>query len=145
MRTRLREFWSLSCRRQLLLCEATVLIASSKVILAVAGLDVTERCLDVLRRFLLSPWRDASPASVCWAVSTAASHFPGTYDCLDRALAGSVLLAANGYQHHLRLGVDTTSSEFEAHAWIESDGEVLMGNVEDFGRFRELTQREIGG
>jgi len=145
MRARLREFRALSRARKLLLCEAAILIAASKLLLAVAGLEATERYFGTASQLLPCSRRSGSPASVRWAVLTAATHLPGTYDCLDRALAGSTLLLANDQPHRLRFGVDTRSDTFEAHAWIESNGGVLLGDVDDFDRFRALTEREVRG
>lgn len=139
MRTRLSEFRSLSGQRRRLFCEAAVLLVSGKLLLAVAGLDVAERCLGRLCRLVSHRQRPATATDVRWAIATAAARLPWTYDCLDRALAGSGLLTTNGHQHSLRLGVDTGAGEFEAHAWVESNGEVLIGGVDDFDRFQELS------
>ncbi|KAA9397180.1 lasso peptide biosynthesis B2 protein [Haloarcula sp. CBA1130] len=145
MRARLREFRALSRAQKLLLCEAVVLMATSKVLLAVAGLEDAERYVGTISQALPCHRQSGSPESVRWAVLTAGSRLPGTYDCLDRALAGSTLLVANDLPHCLRFGVDTQSDTFEAHAWIESNGDVLIGDVADFERFRTLTEREERG
>jgi len=145
MRARLREFKALPRARKLLLCEAAVLVAASKTLLTFAGLEAVERYFGTISQFLPCSRRSGSPASVRWAVLTAATYLPGTYDCLDRALTGSTLLVANDQPHRLRFGVDTRSDTFEAHAWIESNGDVLLGDVDDFGRFRALTEREVRG
>jgi len=145
MRARLREFRALPRARKLLLCEAVALIVASRVLLAVAGLEDAERYFGLLSQYLPCLRQSGSPESVRWAVLTAGSRLPGTYDCLDRALTGSTLLRANDLPHRLRFGVDTQSETFEAHAWIESNGAVLIGDVDDFGRFRTLTEREVRG
>ncbi|WP_311241283.1 lasso peptide biosynthesis B2 protein [Haloarcula argentinensis] len=145
MRARLRECRALPRGQKLLLCEAVVLIAASKVLLAVAGLEDAERYFGTAAQFLPCHRQSASPESVRWAVLTAGSCLPGTYDCLDRALTGSTLLVANDLPHRLRFGVDPQSDTFEAHAWIESNGDVLIGDIDDFGRFRTLTEREVRG
>lgn len=143
MRTRLREFRALSRAQKLLLCEAVVLIVASKVLLTVAGLEDAECCFGTVSQFFPCHRQSGSPESVRWAVSTAGSCLPGTYDCLERALTGSTLLKASDSPHCLRFGVDTQSDTFEAHAWVESNGDVLIGDVDDFGRFRPLTEREV--
>ncbi|NHN63625.1 lasso peptide biosynthesis B2 protein [Haloarcula sp. JP-Z28] len=145
MRTRLREFRALSRAQKLLLCEAVALIVASKVLLTVVGLEDAERCFGTLSQFLPCHRQPEAPKSVRWAVLTAGSRLPGTYDCLERALTGSTLLEASDFPHCLRFGVDTQSDTFEAHAWVESNGDVLIGDVDDFGRFRALTEREVRG
>jgi hypothetical protein len=50
--------------------------------------------------------------------------------CLVRALAASRLLAQNGYKSTLHIGVKRTDGVFEAHAWVEYDGRVIIDNGE---------------
>ena len=111
----------------------------------VVGLEDAERCFGTVSQFLPCHRQPEAPKSVRWAVLTAGSRLPGTYDCLERALTGSTLLEASDFPHCLRFGVDTQSDTFEAHAWVESNGDVLIGDVDDFGRFRALTEREVRG
>jgi Transglutaminase-like superfamily len=68
---------------------------------------------------------------VVWAVGAAARLVPRA-TCLVRALAAQTLLARRGYASELRLGVSGgLSRTFEAHAWIERDGQVLVGGPVD--------------
>lgn len=50
-------------------------------------------------------------------------------------------LARAGYDGRLHVGV-ATEEAFEAHAWVTVDGEVLVGEHEDLGRFRPLPAEE---
>jgi hypothetical protein len=64
---------------------------------------------------------------IVWAVGAADRLVPGT-TCLVRALAAQVLLARRGHASQLRLGVAGGGGRaFEAHAWLEQDGRVLIG------------------
>ena len=47
--------------------------------------------------------------------------------CLTQALALRSLLAADGRPSALRLGVARERRGFEAHAWLESEGRILIG------------------
>jgi hypothetical protein len=67
-------------------------------------------------------------------VGVAGRLVPGT-TCLVRALAAQALLARRGHASQLRLGVARGSGRaFEAHAWLEQDGRVLVGGPLD-GRY----------
>jgi len=67
---------------------------------------------------------------VAWAVQTAARYVPKA-SCLVQALAGHILLGAEGYPTDLRIGVrKNDAGRFEAHAWLESCGRTVLGNVE---------------
>ena len=64
---------------------------------------------------------------IVWAVGAADRLVPRT-TCLVRALAAQALLARRGHASQLRLGVAGGSGRaFEAHAWLERDGRILIG------------------
>lgn len=51
------------------------------------------------------------------------------YTCLPQALAGYVLCAERGYRVDLRLGVASPETGFRAHAWLEYEGSVILGEM----------------
>ena len=65
---------------------------------------------------------------VRWAVGAASRLLPGTR-CLAQALAGQVVLARRGVPTRLRIGVGRSSGEVSAHAWLERDGRVVLGEA----------------
>jgi hypothetical protein len=68
---------------------------------------------------------------IAWAVMAAGNAFPGGHNCLVRALAGEVMLRRYGYPAELRIGVANPAAEgFKAHAWLESEGRILIGDIE---------------
>lgn len=84
-------------------------------------------------------WRDSLSAAssqlasipvgrLCWAVQAAARRIPGA-SCLTRALALQHLLACAGQSSRVRIGVAKNASGLESHAWLESRGEILIGNT----------------
>ena len=52
--------------------------------------------------------------------------------CLTQALAGQVLLERYGYPALVHVGVTKKAKNgtFQAHAWLESDGKVVIGESE---------------
>ena len=76
-----------------------------------------------------SPARD--PAEVAAAVLAASRLLPGTSSCLAQALAARILLRRQGLPCELRIGVNRPShGGLEAHAWLESEGHVILGAAE---------------
>ena len=74
---------------------------------------------------------------IAWSVGSAARFVPRA-TCLTQALAGEILLRRAGYPADLRIGVATDrSGTLEAHAWIESEGRVVIGD-HDLQRFTTL-------
>lgn len=138
---RLRRFFELSPVRRRLLLETTLLLVTSRTVLAVGSIHTTGRVLDrivpVLDRLLDGP--TTALADLTWALETADRLVPGTGTCLQVALVGDHLLATHGYDATLRIGVATDErGQFEAHAWLERDERVVVGDLPDISRFRPL-------
>ena len=67
---------------------------------------------------------------IAWAVQASARYIPKA-TCLTQALAAQTLLRRRGFQADLHIGVARDSSkQFQAHAWIVSDGKVIIGRGE---------------
>jgi hypothetical protein len=80
----------------------------------------------------------APAAQWAWAVRVAARRIPGA-TCLTQALALQWLLARAGHSARIHVGVATDGARgFEAHAWLESEGEILLGNDQPLERFVPL-------
>jgi hypothetical protein len=81
---------------------------------------------------------DVGIRRVVWAVEHSSQLMPGV-KCLAKALATYLLLGRRGYQSDLRIGVaKLETGQLEAHAWVEVDGQVIMGNLPDLVRFTPL-------
>ena len=135
MLTAYRRLASLDRVRRRLLFEAVVSITVVRVGLRVLPFLTLQRVLD---RFVALPIvRQHGPAashvvpSVNWAMTTASARLPAT--CLVQALAAGVMLRRRGLACRLRLGVRTREGEsgarLEAHAWVECDGRIAIGEV----------------
>jgi hypothetical protein len=135
MRTSYRRLASLDRVRRRLLFEAVASITVVRVGLRVLPFLKLQRVLD--RVVALPIVRQHGPAasdvvpSVKWAMTTASARLPAT--CLIQALATGVMLRRRGLACRLRLGVRTREGEggarLEAHAWVECDGRIAIGDV----------------
>lgn len=76
---------------------------------------------------------------VIWAVQTVSRRVPGA-SCLTQGMATQVLLGRLGEQSELCLGVArSTGGRLEAHAWVEIDGRIVIGNaIAGFSRYARL-------
>lgn len=75
--------------------------------------------------------RTPSVERIVWAVGAADCLVPRT-TCLVRALAARALLGRHGHASELKLGVAGGGGRaFEAHAWLEHDGRVVIGGPVD--------------
>ena len=78
--------------------------------------------------------------AVAGAVTAVARRLPGCNTCLVKALATDVMLRRRGLSSTLHLGVRPPGlGTLDAHAWIDSDGAVVMGALEDLGSYTVLS------
>lgn len=125
---RLGKFTALSPAERRLFVGTAMLLAAVRVGLWVLPFRSVHRALSALGNRPRTRGRGEPPVErIVWAVGAAAQLVPRA-TCLVRALAAQALLARRGYASQLRLGVSGGSGRsFEAHAWIEQDGRVLIG------------------
>ena len=72
-----------------------------------------------------------SAQKISWAIESSSRRIPGAMNCLVRALATEYLLGHFGYSAELRIGVARTAAgAITAHAWLESEGAVIIGEFE---------------
>lgn len=113
-------------RRQLVV-RAFVTVLAVRVLLWVAPFRT-------LHRYVTghSAPRSASTLAVndvTWAVTAVARTIPQA-TCLTQALSAVLLLARYGHRGELRIGVARAGEALRAHAWVEQDGKVVIGDSE---------------
>ena len=59
--------------------------------------------------------------------------------CLVRVLVGAHLFAAQGRRADVVIGVRRRAGVLEAHAWLESGGQVILGDVQDLSSYHPLS------
>ena len=69
-------------------------------------------------------------ARIVWSVEVTSRYVPRA-TCLTQAIAAQTLLARRGYRSQLRIGVARDrDGAFIAHAWIEHEGRIVLGERE---------------
>jgi hypothetical protein len=68
-----------------------------------------------------------STDDLSWAVRAVSRYVPRA-TCLTQALALHVLLRREGLHSRIRIGVNKDAGGFEAHAWVESQDRVVIGD-----------------
>jgi hypothetical protein len=109
------------------LCMALLLLPITAVLLRLIGFKNTTHLL-----MRLSPDTPAGSIKandkarqLARLVAIAANHGPYGGNCLKRSLTLWTLLRYNGIASELRIGTRKSDGRFEAHAWVECDGNVL--------------------
>lgn len=80
---------------------------------------------------------DESVERIVWAVSVASRYIPSA-TCLVQAVAAQTLLTQHGIVAQLHVGVALSDNgQFQAHAWIEHEGRIVIGGVQS-NQYRKL-------
>ena len=125
---RLHKLLASPLRFKWLLAEALVRIGAATVFRFLA-LPRRAQFLMRAHRVSLQP-RRATPSSeeICRAVDVIGRFIPGA-TCLVKAQVGCAMLNRFGYAAEIKIGVLKSSSNLEAHAWVECDGVVVLGDT----------------
>ncbi|WP_414574219.1 lasso peptide biosynthesis B2 protein [Nostoc sp. CCY 9925] len=141
----LHKFLSRNARERLLLVKAALL-------LVYIGLGLRLLLFQHLRKLLakiaqlstkLLPPDDTYVNEVAWAVTVASRYIPGA-KCLTQALTTQVLLAWHGYPTQLCIGFTIDKGgQMSAHAWVESQGQIVIGGAENMTRYIQVPLQEV--
>jgi len=137
---RIRKLFSLPPHERWLLLKATALLSVVRLLLWLLPFSGIRRLMHWASR--RSQRLAANPPPVerlAWAVGVASRFVPGASHCLTQALAAQILLIRRGYPAKVCFGVLPESTKpFIAHAWVESNGVVVIGGA-DVDRYIRLT------
>jgi hypothetical protein len=138
---RLRKFLNFTPSDRYLLLSAALLLGLVRLGLWLLSFQTLQQVLARLSQPTCKPQTvdESSIEKIVWAVNVASSYTPGHVKCLARALTTQVLLNRCGYSPELRIGVAKgDKGKFEAHAWVENQGEIVIGHLSDLVRFTPL-------
>jgi transglutaminase superfamily protein len=144
MARRFARFFRLPLSDQRLLMRAALAVVSAKLAIRTLRLPAARAAVARLERlgWIVSP----TPADrIVWAVEAAGRAIPGMKNCLVRAVAAEAMLARAGHPCELRIGAAKNGpGGFVAHAWLESEGRVLIGDFE-LDRYTPLVAPHLRG
>ncbi|GAB3673276.1 lasso peptide biosynthesis B2 protein [Halopiger thermotolerans] len=82
---------------------------------------------------------DPAPARIVSATEAADRHLPGSRRCLVRSLTTETLLRLYAFTPDHRIGVTKgADGVVKAHSWLEFDGEILIGELENLSQYEPL-------
>lgn len=86
---------------------------------------------------------EAKPRQLVRAIRISSRFVPHA-TCLVKALAGARLFAEQGQRVRVVIGARKCAEVLQAHAWLESGGRVVLGNVTDLHSYHPLTHSPDG-
>jgi hypothetical protein len=144
----LRSFFQLPARERRFLVKVILLVAAIRLGLWVLPFQTLRRWVDKLSQppeKLPAGAKSFVAKRAVWAVE-ATSRFVPQATCLTQALATQLLLSRRGHQTELRFGVaKNDAGKLEAHAWVELDGQIIIGGEDSPTRFTAFPTVEGNG
>jgi hypothetical protein len=142
-RRRITRFLQSPARERWLFLRAALVLAAVRVAVWLLPLKTTLRLISRVRD-RRGPFQVDEPRvhELTQAVRRAGRVIPKA-NCLPQALAGQILLGRGGHESEVRIGVcQDPERGFEAHAWLEHQGEVVLGELPDMARFSPMPSLE---
>jgi hypothetical protein len=134
---KLRTFFRFSPRQRRLTLSALGLVALARLgcwIVPFRRLQTASQHLGRARERVT----ETSPEEIVQAVRLASRYVPRA-TCLVQALATQVLLGRYGHIGEIHIGVALDPArQFRAHAWVESQGKVLIGGSEELTSYAPM-------
>ena len=92
----------------------------------------------------VSEIKHLTPERLAWMIESLGYAFPRILKCLPLALSGFVLLRNKGWDVTLKIGTQrgVNDSNLRAHAWLEKDGTILIGNLPDIDSYSVFNEFE---
>jgi len=124
----IRSFLKLSFEDKFILIKSFFLLWIIRIMLWILPFSVIQK---IISRFtVISGESHSIPLEkLTWAVAVMSRYIPKA-TCLTRALTAQILLAGQNYNSNLKIGVSKNNGEFEAHAWLESNDKIVLGESE---------------
>jgi hypothetical protein len=142
---RLRKFFNLTPSDRHILLNAVLILGAIRLGMWLLSFKMLQQILARLSQAKFAPQtlEQLSIKKIIWAVNVASCYTPGHVKCLARALTTQLLLNRCGYSPELRIGVAKgDKGKFEAHTWVENQGEIVIGHLSDLVRFTPLPSFE---
>jgi hypothetical protein len=130
MARRATKFLGLPFSDQRMLMRAALAVVAAKLAIRTLRLPAAREA--VLRLERLGWFVIPAPADrIVWAVAAAGGAIPGMKNCLVQAVAAEAMLIRAGHPCEFRIGAAKSGPHgLIAHAWLEKEGRVLIGDFE---------------
>jgi hypothetical protein len=127
------KYLHLPLRNKRLLIESLLILTVIRISLRLLPYKIISKLITRLDRMIYTNQHtaDTLPDDICWAIIRTGQKIYGKDTCLPLALAGQLQLVLHGFPACTRIGVKINSGGgLIAHAWVELNGNVMIGGSE---------------
>lgn len=138
---KIQKFLHLKSNERYLLIETFLLLNLIRISFLVLKFPALQNILNKISQF--NPHEivcsEELTDKIVWRVEISSQLSPGGVKCLARALLVHTLMKRAGFNPILRIGVtDNPLKNFQAHAWVEYEGKIVIGNLPDLKKYSVL-------
>lgn len=126
--SRIKTFFKLSFDKKSLLIKSVVSILLIRIFLFILPFSRVYTISNKISRIFFTQKNSKYVEDIIWSVRVASLLIPKT-TCLIQALTAQILMTHYNYDSVLKIGVNK-SHNFEAHAWIEMNKKIVLGESE---------------
>jgi hypothetical protein len=138
---RISKFLNLSSTEQRLLIKTWILLGLISLGLQLFPFSTLRKLVYRFRSILGGGEKEFPEDRLVWSVGVVSRYIPKA-TCLGQAITTQLLLQQAGYQACLHIGVtEAEKGGLKAHAWVESQGKVLIGGI-DLNQYTHLLALE---
>jgi len=139
--SRLNKFVRLPSHEKILFIKAWILLGIISLGSSLLPFATLKKVLAVIGSLTARVDQELSEDQLVWAVGTASRYLPKA-TCLAQALTLQLFLKQSGRKAYLYIGVNGgEGGHLNAHAWVESQGRILIGES-DLSRYTRLLALE---
>lgn len=143
---KLAKFLNLNKLEQQLLIQAYVLMTIIRLGLFFVSFQFLKSFLEKIVQFKKTTNLKITTKDIAIAIYLSSRVSFGNVRCLAQALTTNTLMNIYGYPCQLHIGVAKgEDNRLEAHAWVEAEGEVIVGYLPNLPRFKVMSSPEEKG
>ncbi len=136
---RINKFFSLSFKEKLLFAESLFLLIALRLGLSLLSFKTLLNLLEKIRQKPDEKIYEQHTIDRMARIVNVSSRYLPFSACLTKALTLQILLARRGLPYSLNIGVfKTDEGELKAHAWLKSEGRIVIGHLEDLSKYSLL-------
>ncbi|MGA9797820.1 MAG: lasso peptide biosynthesis B2 protein [Terriglobales bacterium] len=110
-----------------ILMRSAALLCAVRLALLIVPFPKLRWVVASLARTRSRPASSHSAEQLSWAVRAVSRYVPHA-TCLTQAVVLHILLRREGLPSRIRIGVSQDAGRFQAHAWVESQNRVVIGD-----------------
>jgi hypothetical protein len=125
---KINSFYKLSSEKKSLFIKSLILTIFIRLSLTLLSFSRVKKISKRISRPNNNQKETITIKDIVWSVITVSGYVPRA-TCLTQAITAQILLSRHNQPSKLKIGV-MKEGDFEAHAWLEIDDEIVLGQSE---------------